>query len=167
MTLLQVCTGITFYTFYNLPFLLLSHSGLEGPDGVVGSWLALLRGGAAPSADLKSNDPAAEERRLADIRASVLAASAAVNASWLKKAKAARHHKNKAPSASLDLPVRCMASMDCKRACRKSCLANSPACPEGTDCKRGREARLEQHATVRARKLYFVFFNTIIVELVD
>ena len=149
---LALSSLVTFYTFYNLPFILLSSGGESGAP----RWLAFLSAGVgAGGANAAGSglDPQADGRRHAEIIAAVTKAQEAANTTWLKRIKATRGKESKPGEPAL--PARCMASIDCRRACRKACRAShDPPCPSGKACKRGKESRLEQHATVRCTRTH-------------
>lgn len=147
--LLALCSVLTFFTFYNLPFLLFANSG--GGGAMRGGLLSGLFGAGTLTPNVGSGgiDPVAEERRREAIRAQVQDAAEAAKASW--RSKRTKTARGKSKSGSLDLPSRCMTTTDCKRACRKACFARA-TCAGGEECKRGREARLEQHAQTRCNE---------------
>lgn len=145
--LLGMITVIVFWTFYNLPFLLLSKG--EAPassggflSGLLGTWG---KGGKSAA----TFDSVADDLKRQEIRNQVLQAASQANASYAKK----RSGKNQGAGAKGNLPARCMSTIDCKRSCRKACIARLSSCPTGQECKRGKEARLEQHAQVSSARM--------------
>lgn len=141
--LLGLITVIVFWTFYNLPFLLLAKNTTPAPGGLFSGLLGGLGKGLKGSA---SYDSVADDLRRKEIKNLVLQAASQANASYAKK----RTGKNQGIGAKGNLPARCMSTIDCKRSCRKACIARLSSCPVGEECKRGKEARLEQHAQARS-----------------
>lgn len=143
--LLGLITVIVFWTFYNLPFLLLAKKETAAAAG--GGFLSGLFGGWGKGPTSAATfDSVADDLKRQEIRNQVLQAASQANASYAKK----RAGKNQGAGSKGNLPARCMSTIDCKRSCRKNCIARLSSCPTGEECKRGKEARLEQHAQVRS-----------------
>lgn len=143
--LLGIITVVVFWTFYNLPFFLLAKGNTPTSGGLFsGLWTGAVVGNRAAGSSSAFDSVADETRRL-EIRNLVLQAASQANASYARK----RSGKNQGAGMKGNLPARCMSTIDCKRSCRKACIARLSSCPAGQDCKRGKEARLEQHAQAR------------------